>query len=126
MLNTHVKVNDEYIIISFASYEEELQYPISCFALIIGIDANEIIGKWRKNDADQEITIICEKYIKENNTLFKCADGKQSAPVTWVNKIYNLLDENGHIEANGAITNDVFTLSLSERNEWLVFERVGR
>ena len=125
MLNTHVKVNDEYMIISF-TLDEELQYPISCFALIIGIDASEIIGKWRKNDADQGIVISCEKDIQENNTLFKCTDGRQSAHVLWQNKIYNLFGEDGNLQANGAITNDVFTLSLSERNEWLVFERVGR
>ena len=115
----------DYIFYLRCLLEEELQYRISCFALIIGIDANEIIGKWRKNNADQDIVITCEKH-DFNTTLFICTDGQQSARVFWRNKIYNLFGEDGNWQANGAITNDVFTLSLSERNEWLVFDRVGR
>ena len=94
------------------------------FVMIIGIDANEIIGKWKWIQFLETIVITCEKSdLGDNN--FKCTHEDDSVEVEWQNKIYYIADEK-HQWGNGAITNDVVTWSFPDNEKWILWERVGK
>merc|ERR1719295_851774 len=87
-----------------------------------GIDANEIIGKWKWNQFLESIVITCEKSDLGDNS-FKCTHEDDSVEVEWQNKIYYIADEK-HQWGNGAITNDVVTWSFPDNEKWILWERV--
>ena len=92
--------------------------------MIIGTDANEIIGKWKRIDVEEKVELTCEKSgVSENN--FKCTHEGHSAEVEWQNKIYYILADHNKW-GNGAITNNVSTWAHPDDEKWVFLERVGK
>ena len=137
MPNTLVKVIDimQFNLSIFKAYNVNRgRSTISNFdfVMIIGTDANEIIGKWKQIDVEEKVELTCEKSgVSENN--FKCTHEGNSVEVEWQNKVYYMADEKHHWTA-GAITNDEFTWSFFEKvtskigykNIRMFWKRVGK